>query len=489
MTHRRWTIGVLLAAGVLVNYIDRISLSVAAPQLQHDFGLSPQAVGLSLQRLLLVLFPVQLPGGLLLDRFGIKTVGRWGTFLWSAASAATALCSGYAGIFTARLLLGIAEAPGMIGNQKATGCGFPPGSAAAPPPFSTRPPNSPMSSVFRLSPSSSLALAGAGALRSPPILSFLYFIAYWLMYRDPSEDRHLSRQEHAYILAGGAVPEGQPAAGQANMLAYVLRNRKVWAHMIGYSAYGYSFYLFLTWLPGYLVESLHMSILKSAGFATIPWIFASLADLFIGGFFVDYLIGRGLDETKVRKVAIACGMAAGLAVFGAAYTADPFWALVWITIALSGLSAAAPVASSIVSLISPRGATATIGGHRQSDQQPDGRGRARDHGFHCGTDPLFCRRISGRGPGLDCGHFLLSCAARPDRTHSRSSREDVMPADCLIREARIVDGTGAPWFVSDVLLRDGRIAEIGKSIQVDGARIVDARRPLSRAGLYRCALS
>ena len=45
MTHRRWIIGVLLGTGVLVNYIDRISLSVAAPQLQHDFGLSKQAIG------------------------------------------------------------------------------------------------------------------------------------------------------------------------------------------------------------------------------------------------------------------------------------------------------------------------------------------------------------------------------------------------------------------------------------------------------------
>ena len=45
LPHRRWTIGVLLGAGVLVNYIDRISLSVAAPQLQRDFHLSPEAVG------------------------------------------------------------------------------------------------------------------------------------------------------------------------------------------------------------------------------------------------------------------------------------------------------------------------------------------------------------------------------------------------------------------------------------------------------------
>ena len=46
------------------------------------------------------------------------------------------------------------------------------------------------------------------------------------------------------------------------MLSYLLRNRKVWGLTIGFSAYGYSFYLFLTWLPGYLVQTLHMSILQ-----------------------------------------------------------------------------------------------------------------------------------------------------------------------------------------------------------------------------------
>ena len=153
-----------------------------------------------------------------------------------------------------------------------------------------------------------------------------------------------------------------PAGGNSAMLGYLLRNRKVWGLTIGFSAYGYSFYLFLTWLPAYLVQTLHMSILKSAGYATIPWIFASLSDLLIGGFLVDHLIARGYDETKVRKTVLVAGMLLGLTVFGAVTTTDPLWAITWITIALTGLSAAAPVGSSIVSLIAPRGGTGTIGG-------------------------------------------------------------------------------------------------------------------------------
>jgi MFS family permease len=146
------------------------------------------------------------------------------------------------------------------------------------------------------------------------------------------------------------------------MLGYLLRTRKVWGLTIGFSAYGYSFYLFLTWLPGYLVQTLHMGILRSAGYATIPWIFATISDLLIGGWLIDYYIARGYDETRVRKTVLVAGMLLGLAVFGAVFTTSAVWAIFWISVALSGLAASAPVGSSIVSLIAPRGGTGTIGG-------------------------------------------------------------------------------------------------------------------------------
>ena len=359
---RRWSIGVLLGAGVLVNYIDRINLSVAAPQLQHEFGLSAEQLGLLFSAFFWSYSLLQVPGGMVLDRFGVTRVGRWGAFLWAIASTITAVAGGFGGILAARVLLGVAEAPAFPASQKATGYWFPRSERAR----STAIFDSAakFSNVIGV-PLVAVAIVNLGwrwGFGITAFLSLVYFLAYWAIYRDPSEDKRLTRAEHDYILEGGAVPEGVAEGGQGAMLGYLLRNRKVWGLTIGFSAYGYSFYLFLTWLPGYLVQSLHMSILKSASYATIPWIFATLADLLAGGFLVDHLIARGHDETKVRKTVLVVGMLMGLAVFGAVFTTNPFWAITWITIALSGLSAAAPVGSSIVSLIAPRGGTGTIGG-------------------------------------------------------------------------------------------------------------------------------
>ena len=146
------------------------------------------------------------------------------------------------------------------------------------------------------------------------------------------------------------------------MLGYLLGNTKVWGLTIGFAAYGYSFYLFLTWLPGYLVQTMHMSILKSAGYAAIPWAVATATDLFVGGWLFDYLIEHGRDESKVRKAVLVTGMLFGLAVFGATRTTDPAWAIFWISIALGGLASAAPVGWSLPSLIAPKGGVGTIGG-------------------------------------------------------------------------------------------------------------------------------
>lgn len=358
----RWRIGGLIGAGVLINYFDRISLSVAGPQLQHEFGLSATQLGLLFSGFFWSYALLQIPAGLFLDRFGVTRIGRWGAFLWGLASTITACAGGFVGIFLARLLLGIAEAPSFPANSKATGYWFPRKERA----MSTAlfDAAAKFSNVIGV-PLIALAVVNLGwrwGFGLVAAFSFAFFIAFYLIYRDPSQHPDLSAQEREYITSNGATPEGQLSANPAGMLAYLLGNRKVWGLSIGFAAYGYCFYLFLTWLPGYLVQTMHMSILKSASYAAIPWLCATVADLVVGGWLIDHLISRGHDETRVRKTVLLAGMFFGLAVFGATTTTDPTIAIIWISVALSGLAAAAPVGWSLPSLIAPKGGVGTVGG-------------------------------------------------------------------------------------------------------------------------------
>ena len=65
---RRWTIGVLLGVGILINYFDRVNISVAAPQLQQEFGLTPADVGLLFSAFFWSYAILQVPVGIVLDR-------------------------------------------------------------------------------------------------------------------------------------------------------------------------------------------------------------------------------------------------------------------------------------------------------------------------------------------------------------------------------------------------------------------------------------
>ena len=359
---RRWWIGILLGSGILVNYFDRINLSVAGPQLQQAFNLDAAQLGWLFSAFFWSYALLQIPTGLILDRFGVTPVGRIGAGLWWVATGLTALAGGFGGLLVARVLLGVAEGPAFPGNAKATGYWFPRQERAmataifdAAAKFSNVI-GAPLVAV------SVVAFGWRGAFWATAALSFIYFVAFWVFYRDPSADTHLSPAEREYIRAGGATPEGAPSQPAGAMLGRLLGNRKVWGLTIGFAAYGYSFYLFLTWLPGYLVREMHMSLIHSAGYTAIPWVVATITDLAVGGWLIDHLIRAGHDETRVRKSVLVIGMLFGLAVFGAVFTANPLWAIFWISVALGGLAAAAPVGWSIPSLIAPRGGTGTIGG-------------------------------------------------------------------------------------------------------------------------------
>jgi sugar phosphate permease len=363
VTNLRWRIAVLLGIGVLVNYFDRVNLTVAGPSLRKEFGIDDVGFGYLLSAYAWTYAVLQIPVGVFLDRFGVVVIGRATTLLWSIASALTALANGFGTIFAARLLLGVAEAPTFPINAKATGYWFPTkerGLATAI-----------FDSAAKLAtgigiPIVSLILVAYGwrmTFLVTALVSFLYFVAFYVFYRNPSEDKRLTFAERKYITEGGAQREGlTTAANVGAALGYLLRQRKVWGLTIGFASYGYSFYLLLTWLPGYLVKTYHMDVLRSGGYAMIPWIIAAIADLIVGGWLVDFLVQRGFDANRVRKTIIVVGMLMGLTIIGAVTTTNPNVAVFWITVALTGLACTAPIGWSIPALIAPRGSVGSIGG-------------------------------------------------------------------------------------------------------------------------------
>jgi len=351
--------GALLGSGILVSFLDRINLSVAGPQLQRELGLDALQLGVLFSAFLWPYAALQIPIGLVVDKLGVTRMGRLGTLLWTLTSAITAVAGGYGGILAARMLLGVAEAPSFPTVSKATGHWFPRSERAR------------ATAIFDASAKFSnvigvhliafvvLRLGWRWGFGITSAISFLYFIAFYFIYRDPSADIHLSRAEHDHILAGGGMPEGQSGSNSLAMLGYLLRQPKIWGLAIGFGAYGYSFYLFLNWLPDYMVRSGGMANLKSAA---IPWAVATVTDLAVGGWLIDALIARGADETRVRKSVLVAGMLLGLAIVGATRTTNMHWALFWLSVSLGGLAAAAPVGWSLPSLIAPKGGVGAVSG-------------------------------------------------------------------------------------------------------------------------------
>ncbi len=358
---RRWRIAWLLGFGVLVNYFDRVNLSVSHAALYTTFGLSNVTFGYLSGAYNWTYALCQLPIGVLLDRFGVRKIGRISTFLWSIASFAAAIAPGLGTFFSARLLLGVGEAPTFPSNAKAIGRWFPPTERS----FAT----SIFDAAAKFASAIGVPLIGVLLLKigwrwsfaTTGLISLFYFGLFSKIYRDPEDDPELSAAEQDYIAQDTDKEQLDAVQAPALSLRYLLTQRKVLGLSLGFGSYNYAFYLLLTWLPSYLTYALHIDLLHSFLYTGVPWLFATATDL-AGGWGTDALIRRGWDASRVRRGVLIGGTALGLGLLGAAHAHTPARALIWISIALGGLSAAAPVGWSVPSLIVPRGSVGTVGG-------------------------------------------------------------------------------------------------------------------------------
>lgn len=367
---RRWRIAWLLGLGVLVNYFDRVNLSVSHNALRQDFGISDITFGYLLGAYNWTYAICQLPIGVVLDRVGVRLIGRFSALVWSIASFGAATAPGIRSLFGARLLLGVGEAPTFPANAKAIGAWFPREERS----FAT----SLFDGAAKFASAIGVPLFGILLLRlgwrmsfvATGVISLIYAVLFFAVYCEPEKDRKLSKAELAFIRARHEDTEnsGVPQA----TLGYLLRQPKVIGLALGFGSYNYVFYLLLTWLPSYLSESLHIDLLHSFLYTGVPWLVATVTDVLIGGLLVDTLVKQGRNESRVRMTVLVVGTALGLGILGGGWSHSAVQALVWISISIGGLSAAAPVGWSIPALIAPHGSVGRVGGILNFSNQVSG---------------------------------------------------------------------------------------------------------------------
>lgn len=369
---RRWGIAILLGFGILVSYFDRVNLSVSQNALHGAFGISDFVFGFLSSTYNWPYMLLQIPSGLLLDRFGVRRVGIVSTFIWTLASFAAAVSTGVASLFGARILLGIGEAPTFPGTAKATAYWFPKHERSLA--------TATFDSMAKFSSAIGIPLLGLVLIHFgwranfalTGVISVVYLGLFFAFYRNPSADSKLSPIERDYIRNGGAQPEDAARAAAGAPLLYLLKQRKVIGLALGYGSYNYVFYLLLTWLPSYLAKAQHLDLKSSFFYTAVPWLSATIAELIVGGWLVDSLIQRGWNAARVRRTILVGGTLLGLGIFGVAYSHSAQTAVFWITLSITGLSIAAPVGWSMPGLIAPRESVGTISGIMNLSNQLSG---------------------------------------------------------------------------------------------------------------------
>ena len=347
----RWSIAWLLGLGVMISYTDRVNISLAGEALARGFGLSQVGFGYMLGAYSWTYAALQLPSGVLLDRFGLRRVGGIGSFLWGIATLLSAVSIGATSMFCSRLLLGIGEAPLFPMNAKAISMWFPEDERGLPTAL--------FDAAAKFSPALSIPLIGLlmarfgwrTAFAVTGVLSLLYCALFLTVFT-----------AHPAQSSSAAISDTRQLAKQREFsVGSLLAHRKVVGVAIGSATYNYSFYLLLTWLPSYVAQELRLGTSRSVLAASVPWFFAGVVDLLVGGWLVDALIRRGANPAKLRRVVLLGGMTLGLCVAAPAFTARPAVALAFLSLGLAGLAASAPVLWSLPGILVPPTSTGRLG--------------------------------------------------------------------------------------------------------------------------------
>jgi ACS family glucarate transporter-like MFS transporter len=341
MTYRRGWIALLIFSAVIINYIDRIALSVAAKPIVAEFGFTPVQMGYLFSGFLWTYVVCLIPLGLLVERIGAKRMVGGGIAIWSTATALTAAASGFVTILAARLVMGASEATTFPAGGRVIRDWFPERERGL------------VTTLFNGGSSAGPAL---GAIVTAALVSsfdwrvafvvlgavgFVWLAAWLIWYRTPERAAWLPAAECAKILAerdgsgAGATRDPQPSS-----LQYLLSQRTVWGLVLTQACLVYTAYLFLTWLPTYLQSARDLSTMNTGYLTAIPYLITVVLGLAIARASDRLLSSADISFGRRRNFVAAMAALAMLILF-APLVVDLWQLLLVLTLVLTGATTGA----------------------------------------------------------------------------------------------------------------------------------------------------
>ena len=281
----------------------------------------------------------QLLSGAMYDRTGTRNGFSISALIWGGAIALTSLVAGIRQLALFRILLGLGEAGPWPGATKSNAEWFPVKERAVAQGFFG-------------------AASSLGNILVPVVIPLLFlsigwrltfvvlgmiclaWIPLWYVTNKTSPENHpwVTRKEKEYIIKGQYIIDQKEV--KILSIGKLLRDKRSYSVIVSRFFLDPVWWMFMTWLPIYLQEAYKLNLKDVASVAWIPFVGAAIGSL-SGGWFAGWLIGRGYNAVKARKITILTG--GGLIVpgmIGAAFAPTGLSASVMLMFILGGFQCA-----------------------------------------------------------------------------------------------------------------------------------------------------
>ncbi len=335
-TRVRYRVLTLTFLTAFIMYVDRVCIGAAAPAIREEFGFDLPTMGYIFSAFSLGYALFQVPGGWAADKFGPRKILTLSVAWWSVFTAATALAFNALSMVIYRFLFGIGEAAAFPSasralvrwlpvRQRAFGQGFQHagsrfGAAITPPVV-----------VLMIG-----SFGWRAVFYSFGIIGVVWAVIWYLYYRDYPEDHTGVNAEELEILSQSGF-SGRRQGPLEVPWSKILRSRSLWSLSLMYFCYGWVLWMYLAWLPTYLVEDRGFTDIRMGLAASMPLLAATVTNA-LGGWFSDKIAHRSGDLRRGRLMVSILGFTiAGIGLIPGALATDSMTALACLSGALAGL--------------------------------------------------------------------------------------------------------------------------------------------------------